>query len=142
VTTKEFISLYLKKHSETGNKKFPVDFTALNSIKTIALPYNFPVIGNELFGKIEILTKEGYTVYLAENIYEAKYIVYYKRYSGDDIIIPADNSEVKTAVISYEKYLDGILADIKEQLKHYSMDALNLHSVSNEIFMKLNLVRY
>jgi hypothetical protein len=142
VTTKEFISLYLKKHTEAGEKIFPDDFTVLSSAKFITLPYKSLVIGNDLFGKIEILSTDGATVYQADDIYEAKYLIYAKKYSDDNVAIPANNNDVKTAVLEYEKYLDLILEDIKEKLMQNLIDPANLHTISNEIFMKLNLVRY
>jgi len=142
VTKKEFISKYLRKHTETGKKFFPDDFLTLSSFNTIKLSNNSIFIGKEMFGKIELLTTEGETAFLAEDIYQAKYIVYSKKYSVEDIKIPIDNDEIKAAVVKYEKYLDGLLADIKEEIKKHSVDIKQLHSISNEIFVKLNLVRY
>ena len=95
-----------------------------------------------MFGKIELVTTEGETAFLAENIYQAKYIVYCKKNSIEDVKIPINNDEIKAAVVNYEKYLDGILSDIKEEIKKHSIDIKQLHIISNEIFVKLNLVRY
>ncbi|RKY91004.1 MAG: hypothetical protein DRQ13_11935, partial [Ignavibacteriae bacterium] len=78
----------------------------------------------------------------AENIHKAKYIVYTNLNRSGNIIIPKSEYEIKTAVENYEKYLDWILLDIEEELKQKLPDSRNLHSVTNEIFLKLNLVRY
>lgn len=142
MTTKVFISKFLQKHSESGHKVFPSDFVKLSSFNKIKLDCSSPVIGNELFGRIEILSTEGETIFLADDLSQAKYIVYCKRNSDDDIKIPLDNDKMKTAVIIYEKYLDQILADIRDEAVKHSLDLKQLNSISNEIFRKLNLIRY
>ncbi len=142
MTKKEFVSQYLKRHSESENKIFPDDFTSLSSTKFIVLPNKSLTLGAELFGQVEILTTEGNTVYQAENLYEAKYIIYFRKYFSSKIKIPSNPDDVKNAVVKYEAYLDSIIADIENQLEYHSMNPVNLHSVSNEIFKKLNLVRY
>ncbi len=100
------------------------------------------VLGNEFFGVVEILTTEGTPVLQADNIHKAKYIVYANLNRRGNIIIPKSEYEIKTAVENYEKHLDWILLDIEEDLKKKLPDSRNLHSVTNEIFLKLNLVRY
>ena len=142
MTKKEFVSEYLKKHSGTGKKVFPDDFATLSSTKTVVLPYKSLIIGNEFFGKIELHTTEGNSVYQAEDIFEAKYIVYFKKYFSSSIKIPVKAEDVKEAVVKYEQYLDSILADIKDQLEYHSINPASLRSIRNEIFKRLNLVRY
>jgi hypothetical protein len=142
VTKKEFISRYIKKHTETSSKIFPDDFTNLSDTEKLEMPHKTLVLGPEFFGAVEILTTEGTPVLQAENIHKAKYIVYAHLNRSDTIIIPKKESEIKTAVENYEKYLDWILLDINDELKKNLPDSRNLHSVTNEIFLKLNLVRY
>ena len=142
MTEKEFISHYINKHSETKGKIFPDDFTNLTDTEKLEMPHKTLVLGNEFFGTVEILTIEGTPVLQAENIHKAKYIVYANLNRSGNFIIPKSEYEIKTAVENYEKYLDWILLDIEEELKKKLPDSRNLHSVTNEIFLKLNLVRY
>ena len=142
MTEKEFISQYINKHYETSSKIFPDDFTNLTDTEKLEMPNKTLVLGNEFFGTIEILTTEGTPVLQADNIHKAKYIVYANLNRSRNIIIPKNQNEIKTAVENYEKYLDWILLDIEEDLKTKLPDSRNLHSVTNEIFLKLNLVRY
>ena len=142
MTEKEFISQYINKHYKTSSKIFPDDFTNLTDTEKLELPQKTLVLGNEFFGVVEILTTEGTPVLQAENIHKAKYIVYANLNRSGNIIIPKSEYEIKTAVENYEKYLDWILLDIEEELKKKLPDSRNLHSVTNEIFLKLNLVHY
>lgn len=142
VTEKEFITRYIKKHSETSSKIFPDDFTNLSDTEKLELPHKTLLLGAEFFGAVEILTTEGTPVLLAESIHKAKYILYANLNRSGNIIIPKNENEIKTAVENYEKHLDWILIDIEEELKKNSPESRNLHSVTNEIFLKLNLVRY
>jgi hypothetical protein len=142
VTEKEFIAHYINKHSETNSKIFPDDFTNLTDTEKLEMPHKTLVLGNEFFGTVEILTTEGSPVLQADNIHKAKYIVYANLNRSGNIIIPKNEYEIKTAVENYEKHLDWILLDIEEDLKKKLPESRNLHSVTNEIFLKLNLVRY
>ena len=142
MTEKEFISQYINKHSDTSSKIFPDDFTNLTDTEKLEMPHKTLVLGNEFFGAIEILTTEGTPVLQADNIHKAKYIVYANLNRSGNIIIPKSEYEIKTAVENYERFLDWILLDIDEELKQKLPDSRNLHSVTNEIFLKLNLVRY
>lgn len=142
MTKKEFVFQYIKKHNESGLKNFPDDFTDLTDAIKHQLPAETLVLGNEFFGKYEILTTDGSPVMNADNIFKAKYIIYGNRDREGYIFIPEDESKIKSAVEKYERYLDQILTDISEDLKKHMPELLNDHSISNEIFMKLNLVRY
>jgi hypothetical protein len=142
VTEKEFISRYIKKHSETSSKIFPDDFTNLTDTEKLEVPNKTLVLGPEFFGTVEILTTEGTPVLQAESIHKAKYILYANSNRSSKIIIPKNENEIKTAVENYEKYLDWILLDIEEELKKNLLKSRNLHSITNAIFLKLNLVRY
>jgi uncharacterized protein related to proFAR isomerase len=142
VTEKEFISRYINKHTEINNKIFPDGFANLTETEKLEIPNKTLVLGSEFFGSVEILTTEGTPVLQAESIHKAKYIVYANLNRSGNIIIPKKENEIKTAVENYEKHLDWILLDIEEQLKKKLPESRNLHSVTNEIFLKLNLVRY
>ena len=142
VTKKEFVSQYIKKQSESIAKKFPDDFITPTSVKRLEIPQKTLVLSDEFFGQYEILTTEGIPVFQAENIYMAKYVIYTSKDRRGSFTIPTDNNEIRTAVESYEKYLDSILMDIKESFKKNFPDSPNINSVSSEIFTKLNLIRY
>jgi hypothetical protein len=142
VTEKEFISRYIKKHSETISNIFPDDFTNLTETEKLEVPNKTLVLGSEFFGAIEILTTEGTPVLQAESIHKAKYIVYANLNRRGNIIIPKNEVEIKTAVENYEKHLDWILLDIEEELSKELPDSRNIHSITNAIFLKLNLVHY
>ena len=142
MTEKEFITQYINKHTEINSKIFPDDFTNLTETEKLEIPDKILVLGSEFFGSVEILTTEGTPVLQAENIHKAKYIVYANLNRSGNIIIPKKENEIKTAVDNYEKHLDWILLDIEEQVKKKLPESRNLHSITNEIFLKLNLVRY
>jgi hypothetical protein len=142
VTEKEFISRYINKHIEIQSKTFPDDFINLRESEKLEIQDKTLVLGSEFFGSVEILTTEGTPVLQAENIHKAKYIVYAKLNRSGNIFIPKKENEIKTAVENYEKHLDWILLDIEEELKKKLPESQNLHSITNEIFLKLNLVRY
>ena len=142
MTEKEFITQYINKHTEINSKIFPDDFTNLTKTEKLEIPDKTLVLGSEFFGSVEILTTEGTPVLQAENIHKAKYIVYANLNRSGNIIIPKKENEIKTAVDNYEKHLDWILLDIEEQVKKKLPESRNLHSITNEIFLKLNLVRY
>lgn len=142
MTEKEFISRYINKHAEINSKNFPDDFTNLTETEELAIPDKTLVLGSELFGSVEILTTEGEPVLQAETIHKAKYILYANSKRRGKIIIPQKDDDIKAAVENYEKHLDWILLNIEEELKKDLPESRNLHSVTNEIFLKLNLVRY
>ena len=142
MTQKEFISRYIKKHSKTNSKIFPDDFTKLTDTEQLELPHKTLVLGSEFFGAVEILTTEGTPILQAESIHKAKYIVYANLNRSGNIIIPKNDCEINIAVENYEKHLDWILLDIEEELSKELPDSRNLHSITNAIFLKLNLVHY
>jgi hypothetical protein len=72
---------------------------------------------------------------------EAKYIVYASRSRKSKIKIPRDSELIKQAVQEYEKYLDHLLLDIKNDYLKKINIGKNFTFVSNEIFKKLNLAR-
>ena len=59
-----------------------------------------------------------------------------------NVKMPNDTSELKKVLINYEKYLDSILIKIQTDYKKTFQSNVNLHSVTNEIFHSLNLIRY
>lgn len=140
MTEKEFISHYIKKHSD-DLKDFPEDFINLESTKELSIPAGTLMLGNELFGSYEIIKTDGTPILQAESIQKAKYIIYASRKPGGTIRIPMDDSLIIQAVEKYDAYLDSLLQEIPAEFKNLFPDSQNVYSVTGKIFKKLNLVR-
>ncbi len=141
MSEKEFINQSVSSLLPTL-KIFPTDFIGITNKRVISVPKKNLIIGNEFFGNYEILTVDGANVYSAKNYEEAKFIVYSSRQSVSEIILPDKDEDVKKAIIEYEKYLNGILQELKSNYKKTFPSEKNFSIVSNEIFRKLNLIRY
>jgi len=141
VIIKEFVSLYINNFSEKEIKNFPDDFADLTDTKLLDLPNKTIVMGNEFFGQFEITTTDGTLLFQTADIFEAKYIVYASRQRNGNIFIPKDLSGIKNAVEKYEAYLDSVLHDIAGSFLNEFPNSPELHTTTNEIFLKLGLVR-
>jgi hypothetical protein len=142
LTEKEFTAKWINKISDKGIKKFPDEFLAVSETEEFRLPSKALVIGEELFGIIEILTVDGSVFTQVNNYEKAKYIIYANRNKPDSILIPSDKNELKSVLASYGKYLDSIIIEIEEDYRKEFPLAKNSHQVVNEIFRILNLVKY
>ena len=138
---KDFIFSKSKDLSLSGLKNFPQDFTISKKIKTIDVPEKVLSLGKEFFGSFEVTSATGDFVMTFQNEFEAKYVVYASQNRKNLINIPADQSAVINAVKEYEKYLDNLLLEIKNEYQRKVNNGKNLTTVSNEIFKKLNLTR-
>jgi hypothetical protein len=139
---KLFIESWLNKIQTAGLKQFPLHFIDETRLDIISIPTKTLVIGQEFFGAYEIITTDGESVYQASNYDEAKFIVYSSKERNGKSYLPKDRSMIKTLVDSYNNYLDELLGQIKKDYKKNFQDGKNVHGVSNEIFKKLNLIRY
>jgi hypothetical protein len=139
---KLFIENCLSKILSAGIKQFPIYFIDESQLDIISIPKKTLVIGQEFFGAYEIITTDGESVYQASNYDEAKFIVYSSKERNGKTYIPKDKSKIKSLVDTYNNYLDDILNQIKKDYKKNFPDGKNIHAVSNEIFQKLNLLRY
>ena len=139
---KLFIESWLNKIQSSGIKQFPLHFIDLSLLNAISIPKKTLVIAQEFFGAYEIITTDGESVYHAVNYEEAKFIVYSSKERNGITYLPKDKSKIKTLVDSYNNYLDNLLNQIKKDYKKSFQDGKNVHLVSNEIFQKLNLIRY
>ena len=139
---KLFIESWLNKIQSSGIKQFPLHFIDLSLLNAISIPKKTLVIGQEFFGAYEIITTDGESVYHAVNYEEAKFIVYSSKERNGITYLPKDKSKIKTLVDSYNNYLDNLLNQIKKDYKKSFQDGKNVLLVSNEIFQKLNLIRY
>lgn len=138
---KDFIFSKSKDLSLSGLKNFPQDFTFSKKINSIDVPEKVLSLGKEFFGSFEVTSATGDFVMTFQNEFEAKYVVYASQNRKNLINIPADQSAVINAVKEYEKYLDNLLLEIKNEYQRKVNNGKNLTTVSNEIFKKLNLTR-
>lgn len=128
---------------KSGLKIFPSDFLNENiSVKEILLPGKILIMGEELFGKYEIVTKEGDSVFQADNYNAAKYLIYSGRTKPAKIVLPIENAAIEKIVRSYEKYLDELVRTIQNDFRRIFSEAKNMNAVVNEIFLRANLIRY
>ncbi len=139
---KSFIDSWLNKIQSTGIKRFPLDFVDDTQLDVISIPIKTLVIGQEFFGDYEIITTDGESVFHASSYDEAKFIVYSSKERNGKTYLPKDKSKIKPIVDSYNNYLDHYLKQINKDYKKYFPDGKNVNAVSNEIFHKLNLIRY
>lgn len=138
---KDFIFSKSKDLSLSGLKNFPQDFTFSKKINSIDVPEKVLSLGKEFFGSFEVTSATGDFVMTFQNEFEAKYVVYASQNRKNFINIPDDQSAVINAVKEYEKYLDNLLLEIKNEYQRKVNNGKNLTTVSNEIFKKLNLTR-
>lgn len=142
MTEKEFILYFTSSISSEGIKKFPDDFLVAGETKELKLPGKTLIMGEEFFGKYEIITIDGTPVMQFDSHTEAKFIVYAGKTKPSSVSIPVSEKELKSAVTAYEKYLDSIVKQVEADFKMKCPDSKNLNSTINEIFRILNLVRY
>jgi hypothetical protein len=141
LSEKDFIFSKSKELHLVGIKNFPIDFTDSKKINVILIPEKELILGKEFFGSYEVSTATGEFVLTFNNKFEAKYIVYSSKNRKAEIKIPVESESIKSAVEGYEKYLDGLLLEIKKDYSAKFRNGKNITSVSNEIFRKLNLTR-
>lgn len=139
---KEFVNNWKLKISKEGLKLFPDDFLKDENCNEFELKERSLFLGEEFFGKYEVLDIEGNVFLQVDDYYQAKYLVYAGRKKVDKVRMPNNISELKSVLTEYEKYLDSILIEIQSDYKRNFKSNTNLHSVTNEIFHSLNLIRY
>ncbi len=142
MTEKEFTAGITASIKADGIKIFPGDFLPQVETKEITLPGKTLVMGEEFFGKFEIIAVDGTPVMQADSHVEAKYVLYAGKNKSFSIVIPISESDLKAAVAAYEKFLDSIVKRIEVEFKKKFPESKNLNSTINEIFRILNLVRY
>ncbi len=142
MSKKLFVDSWVNKIQTAGIKQFPFYFIDNSQLEIIPIPVKTLVIGQEFFGSYEILTTEGEPVYHASNLDEAKFIVYSSRERNGKAYLPKDKSIIKNLINNYNAYLDNILTQIKIDYQKSFPDEKDIHSITNDIFQKLNLIRY
>ncbi len=137
-----FIENWITKVQLAGIKQFPLHFIDSSQIETILIPVKTLLIGSEFFGAYEIITTDGESVYQASNYAEAKFFIYSSKERNGKAYLPKDKTMIKNLVDIYNNYLDDLLNQIKIDYKKYFPEGKSLQVISNEIFQKLNLIRY
>ena len=137
----DFIFSKSKELKLAGIKEFPLDFIDKKNLSELEVPDKVLVLGKEFFGSYEVTSATGDFVLSFTNESEAKYIVYGSRNRKSKIKIPRDQVSIQKSVDEYEKYLDKLLLEIKNDYLRKFSNGKNFTSVSNEIFKKLNLAR-
>ena len=141
MTSKEFISKKVASFLSKGLNDFPANFIIPCSTIPLNIPSEILILGNEFFGSYEVLTTNGSLFGHAESFMKAKYIVYAGSQKNKKTVIPEKEKDIELIVKSYEKYLDVLLRQIEKEYNSEFPEGKELHSVSNEIFKKLNLIR-
>ena len=141
MTSKEFITKTVKQISDEGIHIFPDDFLPACEITTFKLPPQTLIMGNEFFGSREVLTTDGSLFCHVVSFARAKYLVYAAVKKNREIDIPVNDTDIETAVKSYEKYLDAILKKTEKDYRSLFPEDKNVNSVINEVFRLLNLKR-
>ena len=139
---KLFIDHWVNKIQSDGIKKFPHHFIAEQNLQSHSIPAKTLVIGQEFFGSYEIITTDGEQVYQAQDHDEAKFFVYSSRERNGKAYLPKEKAQIKMIINLYHSYLDDLLNQIKKDYKRNFPDEKDLHSVTSEIFKRLNLIRY
>ncbi|MDP2363825.1 MAG: hypothetical protein Q8M94_08655 [Ignavibacteria bacterium] len=139
---KLFVENWISKVLSSGIKQFPFHFIDESQIDIISIPVKTLMIGQEFFGAFEIITTDGEPVFQASSYAEAKFFVYSSKERNGKTYLPKDKSTIKNLVDTYNNYLDDLLNQIKIDYKKIFPEGKNFQSVSNEIFQKLNLIRY
>ena len=139
---KEFINKWKSEISKERLKVFPDDFLVNETCIEFELKEKSLIIGDEFFGKYEVLDIGGNIFLQVDNYHQAKYLVYASRKKINKVRIPNNFLELKSVLTEYEKYLDSILIKIQSDYKKTFKSNANLHSITNEVFHSLNLTRY
>ena len=142
MTEKEFINKWKADITSEGIKYFPFDFLSSQEGIEYNLDEKSLMIGEEFFGKYEILDAKGNVFLQVDDYLQAKYLVYSSRNKVQKINMPKDVSVLKNVLSEYEKYLDSLLIKIQNDYKKIFHSTTNLLSVTNDIFHSLNLTRY
>ena len=139
---KLFIDTWISKIQLDGIKQFPFHFIDETQLDIIPIPIKTLVVGQEFFGAYEIITTSGEQGIQAATSDEAKFFVYSSKQRNGKAYLPKDKSLVSKIVSAYNNYLDELIDIVKIDYKKEFADGKNFLNVSNEIFQKLNLIRY
>ncbi|MFH0733589.1 MAG: hypothetical protein V1773_04490 [bacterium] len=138
---KEFIKNWIIKNSKLLQKEFPNDFVDFEQIEELNMPEKNLIFGDPFFGLFQICDISGEVYFQEEDIYKVKYIIYSNKNKPKKISIPVKQEDINLAVKSYEKYLDEIILQIKQELNQLQVK-VNNDEIVQQIFKALNLIRF
>ncbi len=139
---KVFIEKWTNIISDELKIAFPKPYLESSEVEMIEIPKIHLKIGSELFGYFELIDINGNTIFQANSIYQAKYILYANRILPGVIEIPKIEEEIKKIVKKYEEKIDSFSIKIKEDFQKIFDRSDGLLETSNQIFKRLNLLRY
>ncbi|HPN37324.1 MAG TPA: hypothetical protein PL041_02900 [Melioribacteraceae bacterium] len=138
---KEFIKNWISKNSKLFNKVFPDDFLTVENTSELVMPGKQLVMGDLFFGFYQVCSADGEEYFNEEEVYKAKYIVYSSKQKQEIVKIPNDIVDVTLVVKKYEKYLDGIIIKIKQDINKSQLKIKEDEAV-RQIFNIINLIRF
>jgi hypothetical protein len=136
---------FIHKHAEQLSRelrRFPDDFLGKSDYSEFELPGKTLILGEEFFGRFEILTTDGTPVLHIDDFDKANFIVYASRSKQDKIKIPLQKEIIKQVLDSYRNYLDNLVKKLELEFKESFPASKNFNAVSSAIFKKLNIVRH
>jgi hypothetical protein len=142
MSEKDFVKFWVNKIISGKIKIFPADFIDGEECVPVTMPAKALVIGKDFFGSYEVTTVEGESFRLTNNYEEAKYIIYANRDKPSFIMMPIEKEHLEIVNCRYEDYLAQFILKIDEDYKKKFEGESNFHSIMNDIFRKLNVIKY
>lgn len=124
-----------------GVKNFPeefVDSRHLKDAKEISVSGKPLKLGSYFMGKQEIISEDDFR-YEAENLDEAKFIVYAQKPDSFVIRIPKKRAIIINAVEDYERYLKDLKAKLFEAFFNRTLDHKQADTLAQQVFEEMGL---
>lgn len=124
-----------------GGKRFPEDFVDskyFKNAKEISVPGETLKLGSYFIGRQEVISDSGFR-FEAENLYEAKFIIFAQKPDSFVIRIPRERSLVINAVEDYERYLKDLKAKLFEAFFNRTLDHKQADTLVQQVFEELGL---
>lgn len=124
-----------------GPRRFPeefIDSRHLKNAKEISVPGETLKLGSYFIGKQEVISDTGFR-FEAENLDEAKFIIYAQQPNSFVIRIPRERSLVINAVEDYERYLKDLKAKLFEAFFNRTLDHKQADTLVQQVFEELGL---
>ena len=141
MTEKEFIQ---KSAEEIKGKlkKFPKDFLETERTEIFNCNGQILILGAEFFGYYDLINPNGETVLQLPDFETAKYYIYASLSKPQTFPVPVEKEDLLKAVKNYERYLDGLMREVKEKFEANFPQSPNSTKAITKIFRTLNLQRY
>jgi type I restriction-modification system DNA methylase subunit len=124
-----------------GVKGFPEEFADsryLKDVKEISVPNEPLKLGSYFMGKQEVVSETDFR-YEAENIDEAKFIVYSQKPGSFVIKIPKKKTVIINAVEDYKRYLKDLKAKLFEAFFSRTHDHKQADTLVQQVFEEIGL---